>query len=60
MQVCGRVVPTAETVAKLNAVDAGAVCRAAARIFRAKPTLAAMGPADKVPHLPAIADRLAA
>ena len=60
MQVFGRVVPTGETVAKLNAVDGDAVCRAAARIFRAKPTLAAMGPADKVPHLPAIADRLAA
>jgi len=60
MQVFGRTIPTAETVAKLNAVDAGSVCRAAARIFRAKPTLAAMGPADKVPHLPDIAERLAA
>ncbi len=60
MQVFGRTIPTAETVAKLMAVDADAVCRAAARIFRGRPTLAAMGPADKVPHLPAIAELLAA
>ena len=60
MQVFGRTIPTAETVAKLMAVDADAVCRAAARIFRSRPTLAAMGPADKVPHLPAIAELLAA
>jgi len=60
MQVFGRTIPTAETIAKLNAVDAAAVCRAAARIFRGRPTLAAMGPADKVPNLPAIAERLAA
>ena len=36
------------------------VQRAAARIFRAPPTLAAMGPANNVPPLPAIIDRLAA
>ena len=60
MQVFGRTIPTAETVAKLMAVDAEAVQRAAARIFRGPPTLAAMGPADKVPNLPAIADLLAA
>ena len=60
MQVFGRVVPIAETVAKLNAVDIAAVQRAAARIFRGKPTLAAMGPADNVPGLSAIVDRLAA
>ena len=60
MQVFGRTIPTAETVAKLMAVDADAVQRAAARIFRGRPTLAAMGPADKVPNLPAIVDRLAA
>ena len=60
MQVFGRVVPIAETVAKLNAVDIEAVQRAAARIFRGAPTLAAMGPADNVPGLSAIVDRLAA
>ena len=60
IQVFGRPVPTAETVAKLNAVTAESVRRAAGRVFRAAPTLAAMGPADKVPHLPAIVERLAA
>ena len=52
--------PTAETVAKLNAVTIDDVQRAAARIFRGAPTLAALGPADHVPTLPAIIDRLAA
>ena len=36
LQVFGRVVPTAETVAKINAVTIDGVCRAAARIFRAR------------------------
>ena len=60
IQVFGRIVPTAETVAKLNAVTVESVRRAAMRVFRAAPTLAAMGPADKVPHLPDIAEKLAA
>ena len=60
IQVFGRIVPIAETVAKLNAVTTDSVRRAAIRVFRSAPTLAAMGPADKVPNLPAIAERLAA
>ena len=60
MQVFGRIVPTAETVTKLNAVDVNAIQRVAARIFRAAPTLAAMGPADSVPGLAHIIDKLAA
>ncbi len=60
MQVFGRVVPTAETVGRIKAVTAEDVQRAAARIFRAAPTLAAMGPAGRVPGLPSIAERLAA
>ncbi len=60
IQVFGRIVPTAETVAKLNAVTIDSVRRAAIRLFRAAPTLAVMGPADKVPHLPVIIDKLAA
>ncbi len=60
IQVFGRVIPTAETVAKIEAVTQADVQRAAARIFHAAPTLAAMGPAGRVPALPAIADRLAA
>jgi predicted Zn-dependent peptidase len=60
LQVFNRVVPTAETVAKLNAVTTADVCRAAARLFRGTPTLATMGPAERVPALGEIADRLAA
>ena len=60
MQIHGRVLETSESVARLNAVDAAQICRVAARIFRGAPTLAAMGPADHVPSLPAIIDRLAA
>ena len=60
LQVFDRVVPTAETVAKLNAVTTADVSRAAARLFRGAPTLATMGPADRVPELGEIADRLAA
>ena len=60
MQVFGRIIPVAETVAKIEAVGVQDVRRAAARIFRARPTLAALGPTDHVPHLTDIADRLAA
>ena len=60
LQVFGRVIPTAETVAKINAVTIDDIRRAAARLFRARPTLAALGPATKVPPLPEIAERLAA
>jgi predicted Zn-dependent peptidase len=60
LQIFGRVIPTAETVAKLEAVTVEDVRRAAARLFRAVPTLATMGPAKRVPGLSAITGRLAA
>jgi predicted Zn-dependent peptidase len=60
LQVFGRIIPVAETVAKIDAVTLADVRRAASRIFRGRPTLAAMGPAEQVPHLVDIADRLAA
>ncbi len=60
IQVFGRVIPTAETVARIAAVTVADVQRAAAKLFRAAPTLAALGPADRVPALPSIVDRLAA
>jgi len=60
LQVFGRVIPTEEIVARIAAVTAEDVCRTAARLFRAPPTLAALGPVSKVPALPAIVDRLAA
>jgi predicted Zn-dependent peptidase len=59
-QVFGRVIPVAETVAKINAVTLADISRAASRIFRAPPTLAVLGPAARVPELAAIAERLAA
>jgi predicted Zn-dependent peptidase len=60
LQVFGRIVPTAETVAKIEAVTLDDIRRAAARHFRARPTLAALGPAGRVPHLADIAEKLAA
>jgi predicted Zn-dependent peptidase len=60
IQVFGRVIPTAETVGRINAVTIADVQAAAGRIFRSTPTLAAMGPAGRVPSVPAIIERLAA
>jgi predicted Zn-dependent peptidase len=60
LQVFGRVVPTAETVAKITAVTTEDVVRAASNLFRAAPTLATMGPAKRVPGLSTIAETLAA
>jgi len=60
IQVFGRVVPTQETVGKLNAVTVEDVCRAATRHFRGTPTLATLGPISRVPTLADIADKLAA
>ncbi len=60
IQVFGRVVPTAETVGKLNAVTPDDIQRAAARHFKAVPTLAALGPAGRVPKLASIVEALAA
>jgi predicted Zn-dependent peptidase len=59
-QVFGRLVPTEETIARIDAVMVEDVRRAAARLFRGRPTLAAMGPAERVPGLPHIVERLAA
>jgi predicted Zn-dependent peptidase len=60
IQVHGRVIPTEETKAKIAAVTIEEVQEAAAAAFRARPTLAALGPAGKVPGLAHIAERLAA
>jgi predicted Zn-dependent peptidase len=60
LQVHGRVIPVEETKAKIAAVTIEDVQEAARAAFRATPTLAALGPAGKVPGLPAIAERLAA
>jgi predicted Zn-dependent peptidase len=60
LQIFGRIIPTAETIARVDAVTVEDIRRAAARIFRGVPTLAAMGPAERVPGIVAITDRLAA
>jgi predicted Zn-dependent peptidase len=60
LQVHGRVIPVEETKAKIAAITVEQVQQAAARAFRARPTLAALGPAGKVPGLPTIAEKLAA
>jgi predicted Zn-dependent peptidase len=60
LQVHGRIIPVEETKAKIAAVTVDQVQALAARMFRAPPTLAALGPAGKVPSLPAIAEKLAA
>ena len=59
-QVFGRLIPTAETVARLNAVTIEDVRRSATRLFRGKPTLASIGPGKHVPGLDTILERLAA
>jgi predicted Zn-dependent peptidase len=56
----GRVVPMEETLAKLAAVTVEDVAASARRMFRAAPTLAAVGPVGKLPGLPVIAEKLAA
>lgn len=60
LQVHGRVIRTEETKAKIAAVTIADIQRVATRIFRGKPTLAAMGPAGHVPGLGHIAGKLAA
>ena len=60
LQVHGRIIPVEETVAKINAVTVASVEAAAARVFRAAPTVAAIGPTERMPLLPSIAERLAA
>jgi predicted Zn-dependent peptidase len=58
IQVFGRVLSTEETVQKIMAVTPDDIQRAAVRHFRGKPTLAAMGPAGRVPGLAEIAETL--
>ncbi|TPG53530.1 insulinase family protein [Roseomonas nepalensis] len=60
LQVHGRIIPVEETKARIAAVTVEQVQQAAARVFRAAPTLAALGPAGRVPHLPEVVERLAA
>ncbi|MFC7476587.1 M16 family metallopeptidase [Dankookia sp. GCM10030260] len=60
IQVHGRIIPVEETKARIAAVTIAEVQEAARAAFRSPPTLAALGPAGKVPGLAEIAGRLAA
>ncbi|WP_323991211.1 MULTISPECIES: pitrilysin family protein [Nguyenibacter] len=60
LQIFGRLIPTAETVARIDAVGIGDVQRVAARLFRGRPTLASLGPVSQMPDVAAIAEALAA
>ncbi len=58
IQVFGRVVPTAETVGKIEAVTSAEVLAVAEKLFHTEPTLAALGPAAHVPGLASIVAQL--
>lgn len=58
MMIYGRPVSVAETVAKIEAVDAAAVKRAARRLAAGTPVIAAMGPIAEVESYDAFAARL--
>ena len=54
LQVFGRVIPTAETVQRIEAVSIPEVQRAAARVFRAAPTLAAAHAISRAVSVPVL------
>jgi predicted Zn-dependent peptidase len=58
MLVFGHPIPTSEIVSKVEAVDETVVMRVAARLLKGAPTLATMGPIDKVADYRDIAGRL--
>ena len=58
MMIFGRPIPVAETVAKIEAVDAAAVTRAAQRLTAGRPVLAALGPIAGVEGFEKIAARV--
>jgi predicted Zn-dependent peptidase len=60
LQVFGRIIPTQETIAKVNAVTTADIQRSATRLFRAEPVLAVMGPVTRVPSLSALTETLLA
>ena len=58
MLIFGRPVPAEEVVARIDAVDAATVRRVADRLFRAPPTLAALGPVSRLESYDAIRARI--
>jgi predicted Zn-dependent peptidase len=59
LMVFGRPVGAAEIVGRIEAVDRAAVAGAARRLLASAPTLAALGPIDRVEPLARLRDRLA-
>ena len=55
----GRPIPTAETIAKIDAVDMDTLIRVASGLFTTTPTVAALGPIAKLESFERIARRLA-
>ena len=60
LHIYGRTVPVEEIKQRIAAVTIEQVQDAAARAFRGRPTLAALGPAGNVPSLQVIAEKLTA
>lgn len=60
MQLFGRIIDTRETVAKIDAVNEAAMIDAANTLFRARPTLATIGPVGSIPSFDSISQRLLA
>jgi predicted Zn-dependent peptidase len=58
LMVHGRIQSVEEVVAKIDAVDQDAVLRVANRLFRTAPSVAAIGPLDKVASYQDIRERL--
>ncbi|MBK1841323.1 insulinase family protein [Azospirillum sp. YIM B02556] len=59
MLIYDRPVPVDEIVAKIDGVDREAVVKAASRLRASRPTVAALGPIDKLESYDRIAERLA-
>lgn len=57
MMIYGRTIPTAEMIAKVDAVDAAGILRAAGRVFQSAPTLTALGDAKSLDKLDALQAR---
>ena len=60
MMVFGRPLDMAEMVARIDAVDDAAVARVARKLASAPPTLAALGPVERVDAYPRLLERLSA
>jgi predicted Zn-dependent peptidase len=60
LAIFDRIVPQEELVARIDAIDAAAIERVARRLFAGSPSLAALGPVDRLSDYETIRSRLAA